>query len=283
MLRPQRESRDPCDRSAFPRDVPCAAPQILAERRVAGFHVAEIAATDAALLVPPPGISQISGVFRGVLRQPAAPAFELAAGGLAFTPPNVLRRVDILHGPVHVLVVRLDPDRLCKFQPLFAPPCELTTMALADLYDLPQRVVLTLRGQTSARDLALEAAILAMIASGAEILARRKKNREPFWLRRVDAYVDANLGRQIGLTDVAGAVRVARSTLADVFRQSRGMTIGDYIRRKRVESACLMLRKSSLPIAGVAAACGFCDQSHMTRAFRQELHTTPAGYRRLLQ
>jgi AraC family transcriptional regulator len=48
----------------------------------------------------------------------------------------------------------------------------------------------------------------------------------------------------------------------------------------RVERAARLLRDTAMPLADVAAACGFCDQSHLARSFRHVLGCTPSDYRR---
>jgi AraC family transcriptional regulator len=70
------------------------------------------------------------------------------------------------------------------------------------------------------------------------------------------------------------------ATLTRAFRRELGCTPGDYQRRLRVERAARLLRDTSMPLADVAAACGFCDQSHLARSFRHVLGCTPSDYRR---
>lgn len=70
------------------------------------------------------------------------------------------------------------------------------------------------------------------------------------------------------------------ATLTRAFRRELGCTPGDYQRRLRVERAARLLRDTSMPLADVAAACGFCDQSHLARSFHHVLGCTPSDYRR---
>jgi transcriptional regulator GlxA family with amidase domain len=43
------------------------------------------------------------------------------------------------------------------------------------------------------------------------------------------------------------------------------------------------LADGDVPLADVAAACGFADQSHLTRVFSAHTGTTPARYRKRLR
>jgi transcriptional regulator GlxA family with amidase domain len=67
--------------------------------------------------------------------------------------------------------------------------------------------------------------------------------------------------------------------LAQAYRLATGEGLQQTLIRKRVERAVLLLRSSADPAADVAAAAGFCDQSHMIRCFRQLLGRTPNALR----
>ena len=70
------------------------------------------------------------------------------------------------------------------------------------------------------------------------------------------------------------------ATLNRAFRRELGCTPGDYQRRLRVERAARLLRDTAMPLADVAVACGYCDQSHLARSFRHVMGCTPSEYRR---
>lgn len=53
-----------------------------------------------------------------------------------------------------------------------------------------------------------------------------------------------------------------------------------FLTKTRVQAAARLLRESSQGLAEIAAACGFCDQSALTRTFRQHVGITPREFRR---
>jgi AraC family transcriptional regulator len=67
--------------------------------------------------------------------------------------------------------------------------------------------------------------------------------------------------------------------LARVYRAVRGEGLGETLRRKRIEAASGLLRRTALSLAEIAQAAGFCDQSHMNRDFRRVLGRTPVMVR----
>ncbi len=58
-----------------------------------------------------------------------------------------------------------------------------------------------------------------------------------------------------------------------------GLSASQLVIKVRVDAARRMLRESAAPIARVALACGYCDQSAFTRQFKAVTGLTPAQYR----
>lgn len=104
----------------------------------------------------------------------------------------------------------------------------------------------------------------------------------PAWLRRTrellrDTCFDA-APRSVG--EIAAALGVHRVHLARRFRQAFGLSPGEYLRRCRLERARNLVQRSAAPLADIAAAAGFADQSHFTNAFRKQFGTSPRAFRR---
>jgi len=101
----------------------------------------------------------------------------------------------------------------------------------------------------------------------------------PAMLKQIDGYVRARLSESISLQELASAVALSRYHFARRFREATGTSPHEYVMGKRVEAAQTMLRRTRAPLREVAAACGFTDQSHLTRVFRQRLGVTPGQFR----
>lgn len=101
--------------------------------------------------------------------------------------------------------------------------------------------------------------------------------RRPSWLE----WVEDLLGEEEPATaDLCRRVDLHPAWLARSYRHATGEGLHETARRRRVERASALLRRSSLGLAEVAAAAGFCDQSHMNRCFKSVLGRTPAQVRR---
>jgi transcriptional regulator GlxA family with amidase domain len=102
----------------------------------------------------------------------------------------------------------------------------------------------------------------------------------PSAVRRIREYVEANLEFRIELVDLAAIANLSRCHFAYAFKQSLGCTPHRYVMSRRLERARQLLGESALPIAEIALATGFADQSHLSRSFRALFGVSPRAYRR---
>jgi AraC family transcriptional regulator len=103
--------------------------------------------------------------------------------------------------------------------------------------------------------------------------------RQSTAMDRARELIDAEVPSSISLAKVAASLGLHPVHVAHAFRRAHGCSVGQYVRRRRLERACRQLASSRASLAEIAADAGFYDQSHMTREFRRALHTTPARYR----
>ncbi len=62
-----------------------------------------------------------------------------------------------------------------------------------------------------------------------------------------------------------------------------GCSVGEYVRRRRLEYVRRKLVDLELPLAQIAIDAGFADQSHLTRIFKRFTGMTPGRYRTFLR
>jgi AraC-like DNA-binding protein len=102
-------------------------------------------------------------------------------------------------------------------------------------------------------------------------------------LAAVLAAVAADPGQPWSTERMADKAGLSVSRLHALFREEHGSTPHGWLLRTRIECACALLARSSLPIADIACRAGFADQSALTRAMRNSTGQTPASYRRQAQ
>jgi len=109
--------------------------------------------------------------------------------------------------------------------------------------------------------------------------APQRGGLSPRRLREVKEYIEENLSKEITLSDLATIAGVSKAHFCRAFQKSVGVASHRYIVRQRVEVAKRLLVESRLPIAEIALAAGFGDQSHFTKHFRYLVGTTPWRFR----
>jgi AraC family transcriptional regulator len=98
-------------------------------------------------------------------------------------------------------------------------------------------------------------------------------------LRRVLDHIEAHLGDELSLADLAGVACLSPFHFSRCFKQAVGVGPQRYVLRRRVERARDMIRRTGEPLAAIARLLGFADQSHFTNVFRRETGATPARFR----
>ena len=146
---------------------------------------------------------------------------------------------------------------------------------------LASRMFAELHARDSMSPLIIDALALEFAAWTARLRTPRLRQRAPEWMSRVRDYLHAHVAEEIALDRLASEAGVHAAHLSRVFRASEGCSVGEYVRRLRVERAAGQLATTSTSISGIAAATGFADQSHFSRVFSRIIGTTPARYRKL--
>ena len=100
------------------------------------------------------------------------------------------------------------------------------------------------------------------------------------WLGDARDRLHADVAARPSLAELAAGVGVHPVTLARAFRRTFGCTIGEYLRRLRIERAAEQLATGTQPLAEIALAAGFADQSHFSNVFRRRVGMSPSAYRR---
>ncbi|NET73335.1 MAG: helix-turn-helix transcriptional regulator, partial [Sphaerospermopsis sp. SIO1G2] len=98
-------------------------------------------------------------------------------------------------------------------------------------------------------------------------------------LQQVLDYIDANLGNEIKLADLAKIVGISQFYFGRLFKQSLGLSPYQYLLQQRVERAKKLLKTTEQPIIDIAFDCGFNSHSHLSTQFRQLTGMTPKADR----
>jgi AraC family transcriptional regulator len=130
-----------------------------------------------------------------------------------------------------------------------------------------------------ASGLAMEGLTLELMAEVSRRQVTTPESALPRWLEQAREFLHAHFSDEMTLESIARTVRTHPVHLARVFRRHYGCTVGEYVRRLRVEAACRELSSTDAPLPQIALAAGFYDQSHFSRTFKKIVGLTPTAYR----
>ncbi|MFQ4141364.1 AraC family transcriptional regulator [Chlorogloeopsis sp. ULAP02] len=99
-------------------------------------------------------------------------------------------------------------------------------------------------------------------------------------LRQALEYINTHLNEDIKLADLAGVVAMSQFYFVRLFKHSMGVTPYHYVIQQRVEMAKQLLKQGKVTITDIALQCGFANQSHFTKHFRQLTGVTPKAYQK---
>lgn len=100
----------------------------------------------------------------------------------------------------------------------------------------------------------------------------------PFELQKALDIINQNFTQVLSIKDIAEETHVSINTMERTFKKYLGMTPCEYIKRKRLSHACLLLQdKNSVYDASVKS--GFSDYSHFIQVFKNTFGETPLSYK----
>jgi AraC family transcriptional regulator len=101
----------------------------------------------------------------------------------------------------------------------------------------------------------------------------------PVKLRHALDYIEANLHRDLSVSDIAEQVMMSESYFSHVFRHTVGLPPHRYLRDRRVERAKALLRAGDMPLSEIAQRVGCSSASNFSVMFHRATGTPPGAYR----
>jgi AraC family transcriptional regulator len=203
---------------------------------------------------------------------------ECSPASLVFHPSGEVHSET--HYDVVVRILSIEPtEQLLTHVGEYVPPLDGPhEFQAGPLLRLGARLYQEFRSNDPIAPLAMEGIALELLAG----ICRQGSCRTPTaprWLRSVCDLLHDRFRENLALCDIAETVGVHPAHLARTFRRCHGCTIGDYVRNLRIERARQELRASDRPLAELALALGYADQSHFATAFKRQTGMTPSTFR----
>jgi AraC family transcriptional regulator len=250
------------------------------EREVAGFYLKESA-------YPPnfkiPKHSHARASLYLVLRGTSTEIYgnqrcECKPLSLVFTPPDEVHAEHYHSRGGNCFIFEPAPSRLKRLREYSVRLDTAKTFHGGSLAWLTMKLYKEYRQMDELSSLTIEGLGLEIMAEVARDSTQAKR-RPPRWLLQVTELLHSEFSDNLTLDVLAKSVGVHPVHLATKFRQHYACTVGEYVRRLRIEFACKQICASDTPLVEIALAAGFSDQSHFTKTFRKLTGSSPAQFR----
>ena len=106
---------------------------------------------------------------------------------------------------------------------------------------------------------------------------------QPLWVNKVKELLNDELCAHHSLEKLAETLGIHPVHLSRYFPKYFQCGLGTYIRKLRVEKSLAQLSIRRLSLTEIAYECGFADQSHFNRCFKESMGINPFVYKKLLQ
>jgi AraC family transcriptional regulator len=181
------------------------------------------------------------------------------------------------------LLIEIEPDRLQSIAPYSDIAREPSFVRNPRIAGLGRSLYREFAGEDALSPLAIEALILELLVEAARTKQQERTQGQPGWLRQAHELIHDRYREALTLSSVARAVNIHPSRLAVVFKRHYRSSLGEYVRRLRIERASIELATPGAAIAEIGHTLGFFDQAHFSRVFKRYIGLTPTEFRAMCQ
>lgn len=117
-----------------------------------------------------------------------------------------------------------------------------------------------------------------MIANPDDLLDDQGKMTE--LIGQVKDYIANHLDEELKRTDLAAMIYLHPDYLSHAFKDETGMSLSEYITRKRLDYAMMLLEKTNRSVSDISEKCGYASLAYFTKTFKRVIGMSPKEYRK---
>ncbi len=113
-----------------------------------------------------------------------------------------------------------------------------------------------------------------------EVLKEQKEHYSMYVKKAVE-YMDINLSRPVTVAELSAAAGINQQQLVKLFIRETGMTMKQYLAKKRSDLAAELLLESRMSVQEIGAYVGYGDNNYFSKVFKANIGVSPKEYRRM--
>jgi AraC family transcriptional regulator len=148
---------------------------------------------------------------------------------------------------------------------------------------LLEKAIGELHYEAVAADTLVAAASLVreQVDAGAQAAGMDGRGRLLAWqARKVRDYIDAHIAEPLRVAELGALLQRSEAHFSRAFKRTFGESPHAFLIRRRLQRAEQYMLQTDASLSDIALQCGFTDQAHFCKHFRQLMGGTPAAWRR---
>ena len=97
---------------------------------------------------------------------------------------------------------------------------------------------------------------------------------------KIDKYIIANLQSNLSVDALCEEFKLSRAALYSSVNNAFGTTPAEYVKKRRLEEACRLLRETDIKITEIADLVGISDYNYFSKLFKKSYCISPREYRK---
>lgn len=126
-----------------------------------------------------------------------------------------------------------------------------------------------------------EMSIRASVLNAFEFSQERHERISPKWVALTAEVLHDRWNENVSLTELSNELKLHPVTISKIFPKHFHCTLGEYARKIKIDKAISFIIHSKRSLTEIALECGFFDQSHFIKTFKDVTGFTPKEYLRL--
>ena len=135
------------------------------------------------------------------------------------------------------------------------------------------------------QDTVTSVAVETLLLEALSTMQRNQQNqycKKPLWVSKLNQILNDQFTENLSLEYLADNLDIHPVHLSRDFSKYFHSGLGEYLRKLRIKKSLELIPQKSLDLTSIAIDCGFSDQSHFTRCFKEFNGINPSHYRKIL-
>jgi AraC family transcriptional regulator len=104
---------------------------------------------------------------------------------------------------------------------------------------------------------------------------------KPQWVSLLQEILNDRWNEQLTLNELCTLTQVHPVTISKNFTKYFTCTLGEYMRKLKIDRSIRLIKNQNLSLTDIAFECGFADQSHFIRTFKELTGWLPKKFQQL--